>query len=213
LPGGYYFSIAEAVSGDGSRIVGLSSSELGEEPYRWTQSDGMRSLGAISGTPFPGWAFDISDDGNVVVGGRRLASGPNEAFAWTEAGGRVDLGDVPGGNFSSAATGVSQNGDVIVGSSEDENGQVAFMWDSLHGIRRLEDVLRDDYGINTGIRLYEARDVSADGRTIVGAAFVSPGKSQAYVVTLPFVVPEPSSFVFSSIVMALLSLSVKRSYR
>ena len=52
-------------------------------------------------------------------------------------------------------------------------------------MRRLEDMLRDDYGINTGIRLAEARDVSADGRVIVGAAFISYGENRGFVVTLP----------------------------
>ena len=203
LPGGSFFGIAEAVSGDGYKIVGQSSSDFGEEPYLWTEFQGMRSLGSISGSPFRGWAFDISDDGQVVVGVRNLDSGGEEAFRWTETGGRLDLGDIPGGSVDSVATGVSANGDVVVGSGQDDSGQVAFIWDKQHGMRRLQDMLSQDYGLNVGSQLYEARDVSADGRTIVGTAVVG-GQFEGFVVTLP-AVPEPSCLVVSGAALAVLT--------
>jgi probable HAF family extracellular repeat protein len=183
LPGGSFFSIAEAVSGDGSAVVGQSSSAHGYEPFLWTASDGMRALGEITGGSFRGWAFDISDDGKVVVG--LNSENGTQAFAWTETGGRIDLGDVPGGRFSSFAHGVSGDGSIIVGVGEDDEGETAMIWDRFHGMRRLEDVLRE-FGVEPGIRLHAAWDVSSDGRTIIGSAYLGPGTFQGFVA-----VPEP----------------------
>lgn len=82
----------------------------------------------------------------------------------------IGLGDLPGGTFSSAALGVSDDGLVVVGygsnsSSDDE----AFIWDEVNGMRSLQDVLVNDYGLDlTGWTLERATDISADGRTLVG---------------------------------------------
>jgi probable HAF family extracellular repeat protein len=173
----------------------------------------MQSLGAITGDPFEGWAFDISDNGRVVVG-FSSTDGVSEAFAWTKRGGRRDLGDIPGGRFYSFAHGVSRNGSVIVGVSEGDDGQTAFVWDRRNGMRAIEDVLRDDFDIDPGVRLHSAWDVSSDGRTIIGTAVNAIGDFQAYVAVLPFVtfepveseltfvVPEPSSTLLLAMLAA-----------
>ena len=68
LPGGGYGSSASAVSGDGSVVVGHSTSGSGVEAFRWTASGGMVGLGALPGRTFYSSAFDVSADGSVVVG-------------------------------------------------------------------------------------------------------------------------------------------------
>ena len=47
LAGGEFRSSANAVSADGSVVVGYSNSAAGPEAFRWTQSDGMQGLGDL----------------------------------------------------------------------------------------------------------------------------------------------------------------------
>ena len=112
LPGGSY-SIARAVSADGSVVVGeaVTPSQPGGEAFRWTPSGGMVGLGALR-------AFDttmstargVSADGSIVVG---VNSGPagSVAYSWTQAHGMVRISDV--GNVG--VYGVSADGSVVVG--------------------------------------------------------------------------------------------------
>lgn len=114
-----YQSYANAVSADGSVIVGDSDGQA----FRWTQADGMVGLdplrrGGNSGT------LAVSADGSVVVGG-----GFN-AFYWTQAGGVRplrdmlvnDLGLDLNGWTLSRANGVSADGLTIVGDGIDPRG-------------------------------------------------------------------------------------------
>lgn len=52
LPGGAVFSTSVDVSGDGSVVVGNSSSANGTEAFRWTQAGGMVGLGDLAGGAF-----------------------------------------------------------------------------------------------------------------------------------------------------------------
>ena len=111
LPSGSVPTSANAVSADGSVIVGTCHFSSGaSEPFRWTQSEGAVSLGNFpDGGAFTGVAGDVSSDGKVIVGVGDSALGI-EAFRWTSDGGMVGLGDLPGGDFESWASGVSGNG-------------------------------------------------------------------------------------------------------
>ena len=69
-------------------------------------------------------------------------------------------------------------------------GRVAFIWDSVHGMRDLRDVLVSDFGLDlTGWTLRSANDISADGTVIVGTGINPDGNPEAY----RAVVPEPTS--------------------
>ncbi len=76
LPGGNFFSRAIAVSGDGSIIVGQSESDLGEEPFIWDSTQGIRPLVKVLtddfGLDLSGWTSltvtDISADETTFVG-------------------------------------------------------------------------------------------------------------------------------------------------
>ena len=188
LPGSYFFSNAMATSSDGSVVVGGSQSELGTEAFRWTEDGGMVGLGDIPGGGFGSFARDVSDDGSIVVGyGHSPTSSVWEAFRWTEAGGMVGLGDLPGGKMESFAYSVSGDGAVVVGVGTTEIGREAFIWDAVHGMRNLEDVLRG-LGLDlTGWRLYAAYGISQNGRFVVGHAG-SPNGGEAWIADLP----EPS---------------------
>jgi uncharacterized membrane protein len=114
-------SIANAVSGDGTMIVGSSSSFFDEKPFKWTSNGGMVALPLPSGF---GRALDASSNGSTIVG-ERSASGGTHAAAWTTNLGFVNLntyldaaGVSRGGDTLSTATGVSRDGRVIVGFTD-----------------------------------------------------------------------------------------------
>jgi probable HAF family extracellular repeat protein len=94
LPGGRFFSQANAVSADGSVVVGQGTSgnapqTAGLEAFVWTQRRGMRSVRdvlAAAGVDMTGWvltsATGVSGDGRTVAGfGER--NGRGEAWIAT----------------------------------------------------------------------------------------------------------------------------------
>jgi uncharacterized membrane protein len=98
----------------------------------------------------------------------------------------VGLGDLPGGIFGSEAFGVSADGSVVIGQGRSASGNEAFLWNSLNGMRSLEDVLVNDFGLDlTGWRLTEATGISDDGRTIVGRGFTPDGFDEGWIATIP----------------------------
>lgn len=125
LPGGAFESYAQAVSKDGSVIVGRGETENGSEAFRWTAAGGMQSLGDLPGGQHFSVAYGVSDNGSVVVGRASSESG-TVAFKWTAADGLIGLGKLAGGASRSEAWGVSRNGAVVVGLSGSANGLEAF---------------------------------------------------------------------------------------
>ncbi len=59
---------ANATSFDGTTIVGWYDSTQGKEAFRWTQESGITGLGDLPGGAFKSTAYDISDDGTMIVG-------------------------------------------------------------------------------------------------------------------------------------------------
>ena len=151
---GQFFGVANAVSNDGSIIVGYSDNQA----FRWTETEGMTGLGYLPGAP-DSVANGISGDGSIIVG-----KSSNQAFRWTESEGMTGLGYLPGAS-NSIAYGISGDGSIIVGKS----GNQAFIWDATNGIQNLKDILANIYGLDiTGWDLDEARSISADGKRIIG---------------------------------------------
>lgn len=195
-----FASWAFGVSGDGSVVVGASYSAANElQAFRWTQGVGMQGLGFLaSPANLARWgqAEAISADGNVIVGSCRSNNSQNgvEAFRWTVGGGMVGLGDLAGGGFQSWAFAASADGSVIVGRATIEgvggpfgggSASRAFIWDTVHGMRDLQELLTAAGAPIEGWTLTEARGVSADGRTIVGTGAGHDGATQAWIATLP----------------------------
>ncbi|MCX7424968.1 MAG: dockerin type I domain-containing protein [Planctomycetia bacterium] len=132
LPGGAFWSCANAVSADGSVVVGESASNVGEntEAFRWTAATGMVGLGAMPGDHRGSCALGVSADGSVVVG-RDINGG---AFIWDAAHGERSLQDVlvndygldlSGWNLLDA-TDISPDGKTIVGWGSNAGGFEAF---------------------------------------------------------------------------------------
>ncbi|MBK7403319.1 MAG: PEP-CTERM sorting domain-containing protein [Phycisphaerales bacterium] len=183
------YSSASAASADGGVITGISFKNLSDgEAFIWTEATGMVGLGDISGGPDTySLGSDITPDGTVIVGCCSPADG-YEAFRWTQATGMIPLGDLPGNDHYSYASGVSADGNVIVGAGDWDGGlggARAFIWDADHGMRNLQSVLENDYGLDlTGWTLLYAQDVSADGLTIVGQGINPNGDLEAWVASL-----------------------------
>jgi probable HAF family extracellular repeat protein len=209
LAGGSFSSSAAGISADGSVVVGSSASAnspSSSEAFRWTSSTGMVGLGDLAGGSFGSSASGISPDGSIIVG-RGISALGGEAFAWTASGGMIGLG-VLAGYTSSEAQAVSADGSIVVGlCTENTNGTtVAVIWDPVHGMRNLRDVLESDYGLDlTGWELDRAWDVSADGRSIVGAGVNPDGEFESWLAVLP----EPGSAELL-LVFAVVALAARR---
>ena len=183
LPGGKFESRACDVSSDGSIVVGYGHSTTGPEAFRW-KTYIMTGLGDLPGGDFNSKALGMSADGSVVVGESLTVSGW-EAFLW-EDGEMIGLGDLPGGQFQSCAYSVSADGSVVVGMGYSDSGTEAFIWDADKGMRRLQDVLVGDLGLDlTGWTLRYACDISDDGLTIVGWGINPEGNREGWIVTFP----------------------------
>jgi len=81
LPGGEFYSNAQAASDDGSRVVGYGTSALGREAFVWTAERGMKALGDLPGGVFDSIARDVAGDGCVIVGFGTSTQG-QEATIW-----------------------------------------------------------------------------------------------------------------------------------
>lgn len=193
--GGSY-GIADAITSDGTYIV---TNHNGNTPlYRLGGPSGPVALGTLPGnTAASGFAYDISDDGAVIVG--EASNGAHSVpFRWTSTTGMQEIPLLTSG-VSGRAWSVSDGGSVIVGATDGANG--AFIWDASDGTRYLGDVL-SGLGVDmTGVALYDAYGVSADGTVIVG-----DGSNGAFVA----VVPEPSLAAGAMLLLALPALQRRR---
>lgn len=172
LDGGSDHSVAQAISDDGSIVVGYSVSDNGDEAFRWTHADGMAGLGDLPDGSFASYAQAISTDGATIVGaGDSWASAVG--FRHTAAEGLVTLGVLFGGDFSSRAYAVSADGGVIVGTANSAAGDEAFRWTPGDGLVALGD-------LSGGMFDAEARGVSADGGVIVGTGAVAGPSAWAF---------------------------------
>jgi probable HAF family extracellular repeat protein len=183
LEGGGSRSYATDVSADGSVIVGGSDSTEGWQPFLW-ENGVMIGLGNLPGGIFDGYAEAVSGDGRIVIGESYSDLG-QEAFRW-ESGAMQGLGMLPGATIS-LAQGLSADGSVIVGRCKSSAGYwTAFIWDSIHGMRNLQEFLEADLGLDlTGWTLDSAHAVSDDGRTIVGEGVNPSGFREAWIAQIP----------------------------
>ncbi len=162
-------SLANAVSADGSVVVGWARNAAGKHrAFRWTAARGMQDLGTLGGSVSV--ATGVSADGSVVVGSAYNAAGQECAFRWTAAGGMQDLGTL--GGRESEAWGVSADGSVVVGRAANAAGQNrAFRWTEAGGMQDLGTL---------GGGESAAFGVSADGSVVVGTAWNDAGDRRAF---------------------------------
>lgn len=173
-------SSAVRISGNGQWVAGEASLAAGNgHAVRWSLADyatasaTILDLGTLGGMYSS--AYDVSDDGRVVVGYATNSAHDSRAFRWVEGGTggaagnqeMYDLGTL--GGAESWAYALSSDGSVVVGEAYDVDGiNEAFRWTEGTGMIRVAEWLADN-GVDTGsMRLVTARDISDDGNVVVG---------------------------------------------
>lgn len=193
-PVGYAdYSRANDVSADGSVIVGVGESSSGREAFIWTEQNGLIGLSDLPGGLFQSEAYVVSANGQVVAGRGETDFG-YEFFRWTQQGGMVSLGSlVPNIDNYSKPTGITADGSIIVGNIVTYAFErETFIWDETNGIRNLENVLINDYGLDlTGWSLRTVGSVASDGQTFVGTGINPDGFTEAWIATIP----EPATLI------------------
>jgi probable HAF family extracellular repeat protein len=173
-----------AVSADNSIVVGG-----GGPAYRWTSSTGAVQLADLDPDSQTSIAFDISADGTVIVGTSVAATGEVHLVTWTGVNNTLtDLGILASRDgVGASADATNANGSVIVGEAVttvgNQNTAYAFIWDAAHGIRKLQDVLTNDYGLGSqlsGWQLTDATGISDDGNVIAGDGVYTDSNLNSY---------------------------------
>jgi probable HAF family extracellular repeat protein len=159
FPGGTQTNV-QGVSQGGGVFVGAVTISPVTRAWRW--SDGAwTNLGLLPGLPntASSVAFDVSGDGNVVVG--YCASGSSWGFRWTPSGGMVDIGTFPG--FQQVQSfAVSRDGLVVVGGAVVSAGVGhAFRW--AGGVMQ-------DLGTPPGMTSSTAYATNQNGSAVAGRA-------------------------------------------
>jgi len=197
LSGGGVASSAKDISAAGV-IVGDSDSSSGTRAFVRPGSS-LVALPAIVASRPGSSANAISSDGTVIVGFANTETDGGlpanaEAVYWTQSNPGVsgfdtvtEIGRLPGATVAgSRARAVSGDGSIIVGVANDEVAMdVAFVWDAVHGIRPLKEVLEQEYGLDlTGWILDQATGVSdvnaADEFVIVGLGTNPDGDPEGF---------------------------------
>jgi probable HAF family extracellular repeat protein len=176
-------SRALAISADGSILVGSISvnSMANPKAAKWVNS--VPSIMPTLNANAISAALAITPDGSTIVG-----QSAGRAVRWVGAG-IQDLGLIPGGAAATLYYGsaVSADGSIVVGLGNFNAGQgtgTAIIWDAAHGMRDLNLVLANDYGLNLqGFQCFWARAISADGKVIAGYGFSTIGQ-EAFIADL-----------------------------
>jgi len=175
---GYTSSRALAISSDGSLVAGGVSGAGRTVAYVWSEENGMRLLGWMTGgAPFT-IATGVSETG-TVVGYGRIAIGGYQAFYTEVSSGAVEdpqlqgLGYYGGGNISRAAA-ITRDGQHIVGVADDsDTNSHAVRWSRVSDGSGYSGATALDGG--TGWYYSEAMDVSAYGGIVVGSFIEADG--------------------------------------
>jgi probable HAF family extracellular repeat protein len=125
-----------AISADGSTVVGSTASTLGTEAFRWTPGGGMVGLGDLAGGDFRSLAFDVSADGSAIVGRGKAASldsqsGVDRAFRWTEAAGMQQFTTEELDVTVNTSRRVSRDGETVFGDGTRRTGPGMFQTEPI----------------------------------------------------------------------------------
>ena len=155
-------SVAHAISGDGSVVVGESANQA----FRWTRETGMIPLGGLPGGTREGTANAVSYDGSVIGGDL-----PGRAFRWTESGGMA-LIEGTSSLTPISANAVSADGRTVAGLRIQGNSIVSqspYHWTESTGLMSIglgtPGTAWDGSGVDT---------ISADGATVYGHMVLVP---------------------------------------
>jgi hypothetical protein len=88
--------------------------------------------------------------------------------------------------------GVSSNGALIVGGADNSEGDgVSIVWDPVHGMRELSDILVNQLGLGRDIAGWNlsVSGISEDGETIVGEGINPSGERETWILRIPELLP------------------------
>ncbi len=156
------FSRANAISPDGTIIVGQASITPGPAAFMWTEADGMQPLPELAGGTYEASASAVTDSGIMV--GQSAGFQGSEAVRWV-GGSLQQLGELSGGVYFSVATGISSDASRVVGSSAAGPGVLACDWNP--SIASLS--------LPAGVTLGSANAITPDGQFAVGEGLDSIG--------------------------------------
>lgn len=157
-------AVAQAISGDGSVVVGFGRGEQVGTPFWAFAWDAVRGMVPLcpppgEGSIFGSYASGVSADGRVIVGASDgIGGGHLRAFRAA-----LDREWQPIMSEPSSASAVSGDGTVVVGIVHLQGVDRAFAWSEAAGMRLLDDL---DGGIQSAI----AYGVNTDGTWIVGGS-------------------------------------------
>ena len=161
-------------STDGQRVCGTAQGALGSEMATYDLSTGTWSAHGGLGTDMDGntsSAWDISGNGETVVGLGWVGGFLAHAMAWNATEGVIDLGTLYAGN-STRANAVSDDGSVVVGWQDFNGPWKSAVWrkDPNGGYEPNTFILIDPSGSATDDlnQAGECSAVSADGTWIGG---------------------------------------------
>ncbi|MBX9789555.1 MAG: hypothetical protein K2Y37_11630 [Pirellulales bacterium] len=186
-------STANAVSANGNIIAGRGHvvGDSGLQALLWIGDNAPVGLGYLPlGTT--SFAEAISSDGTAVVGAGLNVFSLQQAFLWTT--GSAKLTPLGSASMQSHALAVSNSGNVVVGRAQPLPLGSAFIWDATNGMRSLQSVLINQYGLGPsllGWTLTEATAISDNGKVIVGNGIDPQGHMQGWI----FEVPEPAGLL------------------
>jgi len=202
-PSPYLDSGAFALSDNGVAATGHVMVNLPDVgPFHWTEATGLVPLGDVPGGVFYALGYGISPDGSTVVGQARACDGTcEEAFLWSSATGFILLDPSHGADGSSGAVAATTDGSTVFGGKV---GMGATVWDATHGLRSLQDILTNDYGLDlTGWTLLGVTGCTPDGLTLVGNGTNPSGNREGWMVRL-----QPSGAVPATSDWGLVALAI-----
>jgi uncharacterized membrane protein len=175
-------SVANAISGDGTTIVGTSTSSVGSRAFSWTATNGFTSLGLLPGMT-SSTAAAVSRNGGIIAG---TCIGPRpEAFVYFPGGGMVGLGWL-NGSTGTYATGIATDGITVVGYATFANlPNQAFVYTSTFGMVSLQDWLAGHGAAVAGWKLTKASAISEDGFSVAGEGIDPSGNQEAWSCIVP----------------------------
>jgi|GEM_PF-1368429 len=168
-------SIAADINDTGQVVGGAQDFSGNYRPFRW-QNGTMSDLGTLGGDSVrPDHRAQAINNSGDIAGRSYTAGGAAHAFLWD--GGMTDLGVLSGGT-QSWAFGINED-DVVVGTSDVAAATYrAFIWDSVHGMRNLNDLIP----AGSGWTLIRATDINDEG-FITGWGKNGSGDTRAFMLT------------------------------
>ncbi|MHC4893051.1 MAG: hypothetical protein ACYTFV_06705 [Planctomycetota bacterium] len=176
-------SRANACDYDGNVIVGWQDGVTGfRQGAIWV--DGTQFKISLGGNQM-GELGVVSGDG-VWAGGKGVFANGGQAYIWSQDSGVINLGHLDP-TYDGSTTGLSADGKRAVGFDRPFGPALfgrGFYWTQATGMVDLNN-LAANLGINTqGVTMSLPLDISADGRTIVGAG-LGPGGATGWRLVLP----------------------------